>query len=235
MPFSPKTKEDALVSCQRRCSICHKFCGTKMECHHILQVREGGDDSIDNCIPLCFDCHADVKAYNPLHPKGCAYTESELRRHRGNWFSFCSNNPLESNDTVKANIEAHSAKVLLRGPRLKARNLFIKFADSCLQYQALHSAKFPDRTHELTSEISRFKNGTEMLGPLSIPNFVDIYSSAVANAWNLQRLLDREMGLDPKPIEPRYKTLEENIDGIIYWFAQAKIDIKEVMAPFLTF
>lgn len=74
-----------------------------------------------------------------------------------------------------------------------------------------------------------------MLGPLSIPNFVDIYSSAVANSWNLQRLLDREMGLDPKPIERRYKTIGENIDGIIDWFAQAKIDIKEAMDPFLTF
>ena len=76
--------------------------------------------------------------------------------------------------------------------------------------------------------------GIEMLGPISIPDFVDIYSSAIANAWNLQRLLDREMGLDPKPIETRYKTIEDNIDGIIDWFAQAKKEVKIVMDPFLT-
>ena len=204
-----------------------------MECHHIRPAADGGDDSIDNCIPLCFDCHAEVRAYNPRHPKGCAYTESELRRHRDNWFSFCAHNPLENND-IKANIETHSEKSMLRGSRLEGRNLFIEFADFCIQYQTLNFALTPNRTHELTSEISRFKMGIEMLGPISIPDFVDIYSSAIANAWNLQRLLDREMGLDPKPIETRYKTIEDNIDGIIDWFAQAKKEVKIVMDPFLT-
>lgn len=33
-------------------------------------VADEGDNSVDNCILLCFNCHAEVKSYNPKHPKG---------------------------------------------------------------------------------------------------------------------------------------------------------------------
>lgn len=79
-------KDEALVACGRRCCICHAFCGIKIELHHIVPVGEGGKSAIDNCIPLCFNCHADVGHYNPKHPKGTKYSHSELRKHRDNWF-----------------------------------------------------------------------------------------------------------------------------------------------------
>ena len=87
MPFSEKIKEDAMIACGRSCCICHKFCGNKMEVHHIKTQRDGGDDTFDNAIPLCFDCHAEVKSYNPHHPKGIKFTDSELKRHRDEWYS----------------------------------------------------------------------------------------------------------------------------------------------------
>lgn len=37
MGFSDKIQAEALAACERRCCICHKFCGTKMELHHIKQ------------------------------------------------------------------------------------------------------------------------------------------------------------------------------------------------------
>ncbi len=58
-----------------------------MELHHIVPQSDGGKNTFDNCIPLCFDCHADVMAYNPSHPKGRKYTASELRTHRNRWYS----------------------------------------------------------------------------------------------------------------------------------------------------
>ena len=85
MGFNKNVGEDALISSGRHCSLCHKFCGTKIELHHIIQRKDDGEDSFDNCLPLCFDCHADVMQYNPQHPKGKKYTESELKRHRNNW------------------------------------------------------------------------------------------------------------------------------------------------------
>lgn len=85
MPFLPNVKEDALLACGRCCCICHKFCGTKIEVHHIREESEGGDNTADNAIPLCFDCHADMRSYDHKHPKGNKYSESELKRHRANW------------------------------------------------------------------------------------------------------------------------------------------------------
>ncbi len=87
MGFPPDFAEKILISCQRACAVCHKFCGTKMELHHIKPKSEGGKDTYENCIPLCFDCHADVRAYDPTHPKGKKYTESELRGHRDSWYA----------------------------------------------------------------------------------------------------------------------------------------------------
>jgi 5-methylcytosine-specific restriction endonuclease McrA len=78
MGFSKETAERALIASRRSCCICHKFCGSKIELHHISQKADGGDDSFENCIPLCFDCHADVGSYNAQHPKGRKYSKAEL-------------------------------------------------------------------------------------------------------------------------------------------------------------
>jgi hypothetical protein len=86
MSFSLSITQKSLIACGRHCSICHKFCGTKIELHHIKQRADGGEDSFENCLPLCFDCHADVMQYNPKHPKGKKYTVSELKKHRDNWY-----------------------------------------------------------------------------------------------------------------------------------------------------
>lgn len=86
MSFSAKVKEEAFVACGRCCCICHKFCGLKMEVHHIEQRADEGSDTFENAIPLCFDCHADMGGVNPHHPKGNSYTPSELIRHRDAWY-----------------------------------------------------------------------------------------------------------------------------------------------------
>lgn len=86
MSFNKDVSERALVDSGRCCCLCHKFCGIKMELHHIKQKADGGEDTYENCIPLCFDCHAEVKAYNSRHPKGRQYKDSELVLHRNNWY-----------------------------------------------------------------------------------------------------------------------------------------------------
>lgn len=82
MGFPTSVADDVLVRCGRHCCLCGKYVGQKIELHHIKQVADGGEDTADNCIPLCFDCHAEVKAYNPHHPKGRKFTEKELKGHR---------------------------------------------------------------------------------------------------------------------------------------------------------
>lgn len=79
-------KDQALASCGRRCCICHKFCGGNIELHHIQAEADDGKSTLENCIPLCFNCHADVGHYNVRHPKGTKYRANELRIHRDEWF-----------------------------------------------------------------------------------------------------------------------------------------------------
>ena len=110
MPFSDRVKEQALVSSGRHCCVCHKFCGIKLELHHIVLGSEGGADTYDNCIPLCFDCHADMKSYDHKHPKGLKYTANELKIHRDKWYQKISRTSLFnlSIETVPADIITYS-------------------------------------------------------------------------------------------------------------------------------
>ena len=84
--WSQKVKEDALVACRRKCCVCHMFCGRNIELHHIVMESKGGESTFDNCIPLCFNCHAEAGHYNNNHPKGTKYSSAELKRHRDNWY-----------------------------------------------------------------------------------------------------------------------------------------------------
>ena len=99
MGFPISVADDVLVRCGRHCCLCGKYVGQKIELHHIKQAADGGDDSADNCIPLCFDCHAEVKAYNNHHPKGRKFTEKELKGHRDKCYSRYSINSNDNKNT----------------------------------------------------------------------------------------------------------------------------------------
>ena len=92
MPFSPSIKESALVASGRCCCLCHQFCGTKIEVHHILHESDGGENALDNALPLCLNCHADMMAYDANHPIGNKYSVRELKQHRDNWYNKITGN-----------------------------------------------------------------------------------------------------------------------------------------------
>lgn len=91
--FRPEDVADLLKLCHRRCCICHRFCGVKMEIHHIDQDAHGGGNARENAMPLCFDCHAEVNHYNDEHPKGRKFSSDELRGHRDQWLLICEQHP----------------------------------------------------------------------------------------------------------------------------------------------
>ena len=215
--------ENALLACQRCCCICHKFCGSKMELHHIRQPGDGGDNSPGNCIPLCFDCHADVTSYNPEHPKGRKYAESEVRIHRDMWFQFCKTNPAHVGSATPPD---SSRKIALRPHRLCARNALADFVRLCTGYRTLHPQHRLDKTRQLTDAIDHAKRAVELQGPLSIPGLTDFYAEIMAHAWSLQRLLDRQAGPDPQPISQEYETADDNLDAIENWFGGAQERLK---------
>jgi len=91
--FNREEVADLLARCHRRCCICHRFCGFKMETDHITPVGKDGSDDVDNAIPVCLECHAEIHCYNPAHPRGRKYTEEELREHKRQWLHICENRP----------------------------------------------------------------------------------------------------------------------------------------------
>lgn len=95
MSFNINEVAELLAQSHRRCCICHKFCGVKMELHHIQHKSERGSDDIINAIPLCFECHAEVNHYNDRHPRGRKFTEEELLLHKKQWLNICQKNPAE--------------------------------------------------------------------------------------------------------------------------------------------
>src|SRR4030042_25477 len=91
--FNRDEVAELLVSCHRRCCICHRFCGVKMETDHIVPNDEDGTDKIENAIPVCLECHAEIHCYNTAHPRGRKFTAEELRQHKEQWLGICKNNP----------------------------------------------------------------------------------------------------------------------------------------------
>jgi 5-methylcytosine-specific restriction endonuclease McrA len=59
MPFKKAEVANLLAKCRRRCCVCYRFCGIKIETDHMIPEGEGGSNDIDNAIPLCFECHAE--------------------------------------------------------------------------------------------------------------------------------------------------------------------------------
>lgn len=97
--FSESVRLRALLACKRHCCLCGKHCHTHMELHHIVPAAKGGPGTFENCIPLCFDCHAAVGHYNPAHPKGTCYAPAELRARRDALYASMKNatgKPLEN-------------------------------------------------------------------------------------------------------------------------------------------
>jgi len=78
-PFKEKDKTKVLLWCERHCCLCGKACGSDIEVAHI--DSEGGND-LDNAIPLCYECHAEIGRYNKEHPRGTKYKPKELKKIR---------------------------------------------------------------------------------------------------------------------------------------------------------
>jgi len=93
MGFNRTEANKLLASCHRRCCVCHRYCGIKIELHHIQPTEAGGDDSIENAIPLCFECHAEVQLYNDAHPRGRKFRPDELKYHKVQWLKICEDSP----------------------------------------------------------------------------------------------------------------------------------------------
>jgi len=78
MAFSEELKQKVRKRAHFRCCRCHQI---GVEVHHIIPVKDGGEDTEDNAAPLCPNCH-DMLGDNPTKRKSI----TEMRDH---WYEIC--------------------------------------------------------------------------------------------------------------------------------------------------
>lgn len=93
--FSGKIVKDLMVKSARHCCVCHKTARRDLEIHHIIPKSQGGEDTYENAIVLCFECHSAAGHYNPKHSKGTKLSPVELIHHREKWYTMVQENKIK--------------------------------------------------------------------------------------------------------------------------------------------
>lgn len=96
MPFPNDVRTEALLRAARHCCVCRLPKGTALEVHHLQPEADGGSNTIENAIPLCFDCHANAGHYNSRHPRGTKFSPAELVQHRDRWYAAVQQHGIEA-------------------------------------------------------------------------------------------------------------------------------------------
>ncbi len=99
--FPKAIREKVLVDAARHCCVCHRYKAVGVEVHHIVPRSENGEDSEDNAIALCFDCHSAAGHYNASHPKGTKFSREELRLHKAAWAKIVAAGPIHPSPSVE--------------------------------------------------------------------------------------------------------------------------------------
>jgi hypothetical protein len=120
-----------------------------------------------------------------------------------------------------------------RAERLSVFRSFGDFLNYCSTYNTMLSVKMVDGTRALSERIGEFKWEIRQHGPLRMPNVEDLIKTAIVNANNLQRLLDRSTAPNPKPIDSASTDVDENIDKLVDWFSEQEKHLQTVFDPYI--
>lgn len=110
MAFPEAGVAQLLADCKRHCCVCWRWCGTKMHLHHIIPRANSGPDEIDNAIPVCLDCHAEIESRGNM---GRQFSHPELREHKRRWLEICREQPAAIIQTNRASAVTGPLEALL--------------------------------------------------------------------------------------------------------------------------
>jgi len=88
-------------------------------------------------------------------------------------------------------------------------------------------------TGELMNRRDAFKSEFEAFGPLEMTEVEKKVTELSNKAAQLQRSLDRSRSRDPKPLDSKYASLDENIDAIVDWFAEEEKGLSSLFNRYL--
>lgn len=117
--------------------------------------------------------------------------------------------------------------------RLQVFQSMHHFSKYCSTYWTLYHMGEVNRSQELTEHINTFKWEIEQHGHLEMPDVDEKAKAFVNGASKLQRLVDRIAGGQNNPHDREYTTAEENVEGLVDWFARENRGLKALFQPYL--
>jgi len=90
--FPKRVRRIAFARANGMCEDCgRKFSqGWQLDCHHIIPSSFGGDDTLDNAVMLCLECHAKRHEYLGMHRAVQSIRERIESSHGGRTRDFLS-------------------------------------------------------------------------------------------------------------------------------------------------
>lgn len=189
MGFSATVREDALVNSARRCCVCREV-GRQVEVHHIQAGADGGSNTLENAIVLCFRCHSEAGHYNARHPRGSSYSPSELRRHRDRWWALVSSVEhvsLLPGVHQQTSYKEHSDAARIVHAFLRRLNE-VHVADTLWEGVAVVPGQAAAIIRRVLQEFGGLPPGHEFNA--GVPEFVQLQRDALAALKTMTRLLD---------------------------------------------
>jgi hypothetical protein len=126
-----------------------------------------------------------------------------------------------------------AVQIALRPSRLALFTSIVEFLHFCSTYRTLQSIGQVKGSADLVTRLDRFKWEIAQHGPIEMPKVEDLIQETNNKAWQLQRLSDRLGGPDPKPLDSAFPTAEENLDGLMDWFALQEKGVPTLFEPYL--
>ena len=121
----------------------------------------------------------------------------------------------------------------LKPARLAVYNRLRDFAEYCGKYYTLQCVQAVEGTNDLCNRIAELKWEIDSYGPLDMKDIEVKAEEFQKKAWQLQRVLDRLKGKDRSPLDKKYENIEDNLYGLIDWFAKEKDDLKQVFEKYI--
>lgn len=121
----------------------------------------------------------------------------------------------------------------LRPSRLEVYRSMIDFAHYCSTYWTLVHLGTVKGAGDLVERINSFKWEIEQQGPLNMPAVEAKASEFQRKAWQMQRLLDRLAVGQNDPEDRAYQSGEENMNGLVEWFANERRELRATFQPYL--
>lgn len=121
----------------------------------------------------------------------------------------------------------------LRPFRLEVYRSMQDFAHYCSTCRTLWHLGAVKGTRDLVGRIESFKWEIEQQGPLAMPSVEAKVAEFQNKAWQMQRLLDRLAVGQNNPEDRAYQSGEENMDGLVEWFANERKELKATFQPYL--